>query len=261
MHGGTNPVQLAGAAQAPKAFSLRSPGVREAYVVSWVSMVCTVLAFLVGLIVALSTASASTLGFALENAVDSFSSALVLWRFWGGGESVPEAVLATREKRASVGIAIAFIVLAVVVGSVAISHLSHEEAPSDVGALIGLSTPSMIVFLVLGVIKLHIGQETRSPSMRKDGLCSLCGALLSLGVLIGAGVVSGDKNGWWIDAAVAVVVSAGLLLYGVYTLWKNARQGNEWWTAAFWCVAPPHVTRRAEHAPPIDTAGVTVVPC
>lgn len=60
--------------------------------------------------------------------VDSFSSALVLWRFWGGGTVLPESVLELREKRASVGIAIAFVALGVVVGTVAIQHLSEAQA-------------------------------------------------------------------------------------------------------------------------------------
>ena len=74
-------------------FSLRKPGVREAYVVSWISMVCTVVALVLGLVVSVISKSSATLGFALENAVDTISSALVLWRFWGGGAVVPEAVL------------------------------------------------------------------------------------------------------------------------------------------------------------------------
>ena len=161
----------------------------------------------------------------------------VLWRFWGGGSVVPEAILELREKRASVGIAIAFVVLALVVGSVAIEHLTEESELSSIGALLALASPSVVIFFILGVLKLHIGYATDSPSMRKDAACSLCGATLSLGVCVGAGVHRNSRL-WWIDATVAVVVSAGLLLYGLYTLAKNAQQGNRWWSASFWMVAP-----------------------
>ena len=77
--------------------SLLHPGSYEAYVVSWVSLVATVVAAIVGMAISVRTGSSATLGFALENTVDCFSSALVLWRFWGGGTSVPEAMLELRE--------------------------------------------------------------------------------------------------------------------------------------------------------------------
>ena len=64
--------------------------------------------------------------------VDTISSVLVLWRFWGGGKTVSEEVLATREKRASVAIALTFILLAVTVTSVAAAHLAEEQSPKDV---------------------------------------------------------------------------------------------------------------------------------
>ena len=216
-------------------FSLSNPGAHEAYLISWVSLALTGIAFVVGLIVATSSNSSATLGFALENAVDGISSALVLWRFWGGGHSIPVAELELREKRASVGIALAFVVLAVTVGGTASAHISEHSVPSNVEALLGVSAPSVVVFAVLGAIKLHLGFATHSPSLKKDAACSLCarrlqpmyarlqpheselqphaprcGALLSLGVCIGTAVA---HEAWWFDAVVALLVSGALLLH------------------------------------------------
>jgi len=212
-------------------FSLSNPGANEAYLISWVSLALTGIAFVIGLAVATSSNSSATLGFALENAVDGISSALVLWRFWGGGHSIPVAELELREKRASVGIAIAFVVLAVTVGGTASAHISEHSVPGNVAALLGVSAPSVVIFAVLGAVKLHLGFATHSPSLKKDAACSLCGALLSLGVCIGTAVV---HEAWWFDAVVALLVSGALLLHGVYTLVKNAQIGNHWWAAAFW---------------------------
>ena len=191
---------------------------REAFVLSWLSLVLTMIAFICGLFIAVSSSSSATLGFALENSVDFISSALVCWRFWGGGKTVPEETLLLREKRSSVGIALSFCLLAVVVGSVAIGHLSTSEVPSDVGLLLGLAIPSAMIFSVLGGLKMHVGIATRSPSMKKDAACSLCGAVLSLGVVFGvAAAKSTHEKVWWLDAVVAVVVSVGLLVYGVFS--------------------------------------------
>ena len=214
-------------------FSLSKPGANEAYLISWVSLALTAAAFVIGLAVATSSNSSATLGFALENAVDGISSALVLWRFWGGGHSIPVAELELREKRASVGIAIAFVVLAVTVSGTASAHIAEHSVPGNVAALLGVSAPSVVVFAVLGVVKLHLGFATHSPSLKKDAACSLCGAatqcmpgstthprlqphaprcgaLLSLGVCIGTAVV---HEAWWFDAVVALLVSGALLLH------------------------------------------------
>ena len=205
-----------------------------AFVLSYVSLVFTIIAFVSGLVLAFVTSSSATLGFALENAADFGSSVLVCWRFWGGGLSVPEEVLELREKRASVGIAISFVLLALVVGGVASGHLTTHEAPSNLGLLLGLSIPSVVIFGGLGGLKMWVGYATRSASMKKDAACSMCGAILSLGVCVGAAAVGANANLWWIDAVVALVISVGLLLNGLSTCWKNVNQGNRWWTLDFW---------------------------
>jgi hypothetical protein len=191
-------------------FSLSNPGAHEAYIVSWISLALTGLAFVIGLAVATTSNSSATLGFALENAVDGISSALVLWRFWGGGHSIPVAELELREKRASIGIAVAFVALAITVGGTASAHIAEHSVPSNVAALLGVSAPSVVVFAMLGSVKLHMGFATKSPSLKKDAACSLCGSLLSLGVCIGTAVA---HEAWWFDAVVALLVSGALLLH------------------------------------------------
>jgi len=99
----------------------------------------------------------------------------------------------------------------------------------------GVSAPSVVLFFFLGAIKLHLGVATRSPSLKKDAACSLCGALLSLGVCIGTAVAS---SMWYFDALVALLVSLALLAHGAYTLYKNKKEGNHWWKSRFWLVPP-----------------------
>ena len=109
-----------------------STGVREAYIISWVSLVLTIVGLIVGLVVSVLTKSSATLGFALENAVDGISSVLVLWRFWGGGKGQSEGALAMREKRASVGIAIVFVILAITVGTAGGAGSQRRAGPAPV---------------------------------------------------------------------------------------------------------------------------------
>jgi len=221
-------------------FIKRRPTVWDAYVLSWVSLVCTVAAFFAGLVIAISARSAATLGYALENWVDSLSSILVLWRFWGGGKTVPEEQLAQREKRASIAIAITFVFLAVAVVSVAGVHFEAEHGPEEPFTLMMLSIPSMVVFGVLGVAKLWIGDKSNldSPSLRKDGLCSVCGSVLSMAVLLASALQYSGNEVWWLDGAAAVVISAGLMAVGLRTVVRNIAVGNRFWTLGFWVEAP-----------------------
>jgi len=182
-------------------FSLKQPSSYEAHVLCWVSLVLTLVATAIGIAVSVISKSSATLGFALENAVDTFSSVLVLWRFWGGGGGTPESVLEQREKRASVGIAVAFIILSCTVGGIAVNHLTQENGLHELGILVRLAAPSFAIFLVLGVLKMHVGIKMQSSSLKKDAVCSLCGAGLALGVLLSAIIVQvmdgggGDKEG------------------------------------------------------------------
>lgn len=170
---------------------------------------------------------------------------LLLWQ-WGGGDSIPEATLELREKRASVGIALAFVVLAITVGATAAEHVAEKTAPTSEAALLGVSAPSVVIFLALAAIKQWLGFATKSPSLKKDAACSLSGALLSLGVCMGT-VVADEM--YYFDALVALVISGGLLLHGIYTLVKNACVGNRWWARSFWMVAPTKKPGSTEVAP------------
>mmetsp|Transcript_23154 Transcript_23154/g.78141 ORF Transcript_23154/g.78141 Transcript_23154/m.78141 type:complete len:124 (-) Transcript_23154:290-661(-) len=118
----------------------------------------------------------------------------------------------------------------------AIEHLQHkhEEEGEPGEALLYLSIPGFVVFALLGLIKLRLGYKTRSASMKKDAICSLIGAALSLCVAIGNLLVRVSSSWWWFDAACALVASLGLLLFGSHDLWNNAAKGHSWWRARFW---------------------------
>ena len=212
---------------------IHAPGPTEAFQISIVSAIVTVIAFIAGLSISISTHSSATLGYSLESLVDLVSSLIVLWRFHGGDTANKEE-LQKREKRASIGIALLMVILAICVFSVAVEHLAEGHAPSALHQLISLSVPSLLIFLILGILKFNIAIKTQSPAMKKDAVCSLGGAILSLGVLIGVGLFQSDDAIWWFDAFVAIIISILLGLYGVRTLVKNILEDKKYWTMKFW---------------------------
>ena len=169
-----------------RCFDWQRPGIREAYELSVVSLVASGVAVIMGAVSTGQTDSATALGYTLENCVDFLGSVLVLWRFSGGGDGVPKDVLDRREKRADAGISAMFVVLAVVVCVDAGRELALHERDRDIVELIVLYTPSTVLFVALGGAKLHVGTAIKSPALRKDGMCSLAGALMSTGVLASA---------------------------------------------------------------------------
>ena len=212
----------------------RQSSMRLAYVLAWVSLSLSVAAFTGGMAVSFLSHSTSALGFALENAVDAAASALLLWRFWSG---TPAHLLALREKRASIGMALGFVALAMLIGSISASHLLKRRTMQDTSLLIALAIPTIVTFLILGTAKLWVAQSVDSASLRKDALCSICGALLAFGVLAGCVVENHKPNVWWVDDLIAVVISCGLLISGLITLIKNACQRHRWWKLSFWLSA------------------------
>ena len=109
-----------------------------------------------------------------------------------------------------------------------------HERDRDIVELIVLYTPSTVLFVALGGAKLHVGTAIKSPALRKDGMCSLAGALMSTGVLASA-VIEETTDIWWVDCMVAILVAAALGAKGASTLWRTAEAGTAWWTWAFWC--------------------------
>jgi len=160
--------------------------VKCALVASWISIVLTLLAGVGGIVAAIIIKSSAMLGFALESFVDVFSSVLVLWRFWHGGSKDPAvaAKLASREKRASVGIAITFILISIVVGIQAIVHLAKKTEPEEATTLIIIASCCLVAFLVLAVVKFRISFALHSSAMRKDAVTSAAVAILSGGIIV-----------------------------------------------------------------------------
>ena len=63
---------------------------QQAFVISLASVCLSVAAAGIGLYLSVEERSIAIVGFSLENAVDALSSALCLWRFWGGGSASDE---------------------------------------------------------------------------------------------------------------------------------------------------------------------------
>jgi len=204
---------------------LTKPHASHAYRFSLFGVVITLIAAVGGIVSFRYTESALVLCYALENFVEFLSSLVVLWRFYcpDGDDPATLAALAKREMRASV--AISFILFLLGIEIIVDAHNDFqrgEQKPEGVDLLLGLSFSSIIVFGFLTGIKFHYADCLESPSLHKDGLCSLIGTTLSLSLFVNTMIVLWDPDAWWLDPAIATIVGCLSMLISVQFFWITA---------------------------------------
>lgn len=185
-----------------------------------------------------TTGSSLFLVLGLENCVDFISSAVVLWRFFVPSTLTTEleGILQNREKRASVAISMILVVLGVAIWITAIEDFvrGQEESNQQTTALV-ISGVSSFLFSILTVFKFRYAKVLDSPSLYKDGICSMIGTILSVSLFINTLIIVEAPSAWWIDPAVAIACGVVSFVYGVWTLYvANCKMGlpifsSRWW--------------------------------
>jgi divalent metal cation (Fe/Co/Zn/Cd) transporter len=159
--------------------------------------------------------------YGLQNCVDFLSSVVVLWRFYCPGEMTKEReeLLQKRETRASMAISFVFILLGfAVIGAAATELVRGEEANKDMTSVMVIALSSVFIFGALAVIKLHYANKLNSPSLQKDGVCSLIGTVLSVGLFATTFIIEKAPSNWWLDPAFATACGLVSLLLGLHAV-------------------------------------------
>lgn len=207
-----------------------------AFWLSWVSLVCTIIAAIGGLVGFGKTDSTLILAFGLENLVDFTSSAIVLWRFYcpHGCDEIKMAKLKKREERASVAISIVIGILGLFIFCVAIFDFLDNDDETDLMLLFLISFVSIVIFGGLTVIKFKYAKELDSPSLHKDGICSLIGTCLSASLLLTTAIVEEHPKAGYVDPVVSLLVGIAAIFYGFKVIIALLVDGvpifhPEWW--------------------------------
>ena len=169
---------------------------------------------------------------ALENCVDFLSSAVVLWRFFAPSDVTEklEMDLRGREVRAACAINWILVLLGVGIWITAIQDLLRGQedtsAEEQTTALV-ISFLSFAIFGFLTAVKFKYSKVLNSPSLYKDGLCSLIGTTLSASLFIDTLIITGSPSSWWIDPVIAIGCGFASFGYGVHAIWKNWFYGDD----------------------------------
>eukprot|EP00736_Rhodelphis_marinus_P006615 Rmarinus@m.12888 len=197
--------------------------VQKAIDLTYFSMMVSTICAFTGIVLAIASNSAVTLAYAAENIIDCVSSFAVLWRFSGDIEDciVNPDVSKYRERVGSVILALCFVFLSLLTGGTAISHLVRHDDPVDLGALYTVGAVSGVLLFVNGSLKVKLADLLSSTVLRRDGYCSLAGAVLAFGIVFGAGMYDRNEANWWVDSTIAIVVSSALLSNAIYILFVD----------------------------------------
>lgn len=209
---------------------------QDAFWLSWVSLVCTLIAAIGGVVGFSKTESTLILAFGLENFVDFVSSVVVLWRFYcpHGADEAYLAKLQKREERASLAISIVIGLLGLFVFSIGIVDIMKRDKDTDLTLLFSISFVSIIVFGTLTIIKFKYANDLDSASLYKDGICSLIGTCLSASLLFTTAIIGYAPNAWYIDPIVSLTVGVCAVVYGFKVVLKYVKEGipifhPSWW--------------------------------
>jgi len=233
-----------------------SPTAYDAYILSVVSLVVTLVAAVGGLVAYKLLDDSLLFVYGFENCVDFISSAIVVWRFnrpnhtssSSNSNSNPNsstvttnraATLEAREQRADVAISMILTLLGI--GSIIAATLDfkkgHElDEDEHLWSLYYLAFGSLLVFGGFAMLKFRYADALNSKSLHKDGVCSLIGATLALSLFFNT-VLNLSTEGmlWWLDPGVAVVCGVGSLGYGLYSVYgAYVGEGLPVFTCAWW---------------------------
>ncbi len=167
-------------------------------------------------IAGLIAGSAALVGFGLDSFVESFSGAIVIWRFRRNDEVTDEGE-ARQEDRAVRLIGYAFLILGAYVAYESIEKLVFSEIPDRSLFGIIIAILSMVVMPVLFYLKYRTGKRMDSKSLVADSKQTLACVFLSIALLIGLGL-NYLYGLWWADPIAGLIIVLFLIKEGFEVL-------------------------------------------
>ncbi|KAK3741077.1 hypothetical protein QZH41_009875, partial [Actinostola sp. cb2023] len=136
-----------------------------ALAISFFSIVINLALAVVYFVLSYAVLSPAAFGFAFEVILDCISSMVVLWRFLGREGHLYSY---DKERKASLGIAVCFILSAIAISAKAAHTLVDDTEPKRSESLLILSSVTFVVLFVAAYIKYLVAFKIDSNSMRID---------------------------------------------------------------------------------------------
>ena len=175
------------------------------------SIGCTLIEAVVGIVAGIAAGSASLVGFGLDSIIEIASSLTLLWRLRTGEKGE------RREKTALRIVGASFLLLAAYIGFDAGKSLYFRERPETSVVGVGLAVFSLIAMPLLARAKRRVANDLNSRAMladsRQASLCAYLSAILLVGLLL-----NWLFGWWWADPTAALVMTPIIVREGLEAL-------------------------------------------
>lgn len=196
---------------------MRNQWLARAIFLSWFTIVYNLIEGFVSIAFGVADESIALAGFGIDSLIEVASAVLILWRFRSGSEVDSERSMA-RERKATLGIGVLFLLLsAVIVAGSALQLRTGGHPITTVPAMI-ISAVSLSFMFWLWSSKRRVARELDSASMAKDAACSLACIKLSVILFIGSLAFAVWPNLWWVDSVAALGLAALIAREGWQTV-------------------------------------------
>ena len=185
---------------------LMSNLVRKAILLSWFTIGYNFLEGFVSIGFGVSDESVALAGFGVDSLIEVISALFILWRFRGEVGAGSEISIA-RERKATFGIGVLFLLLALTTVGASIFQIKSGSHPKTTipGLLISIFSISFMFWLWLA--KRRIAVLLDSASMKMDAQCSWACIKLSIVLFVGSIVFITSPALWWTDSLAAIIIA------------------------------------------------------
>lgn len=194
---------------------------QSAVIVSWVSIIATLIIGITELVVSANEGSTAAFGLGFSALLDVISSMVVLWRFYEKNDTFS----AMREHMACAFLGFLFIISSVAIAGKGIYDLLTGEepdmSPDGLHIIITSSIVASCGCLVLFCLKVVIAKVLSSWTIFTDAMNSIAGAIIAFSMVITSELTKSNPFVWFLDATVGLCVSVVLLIYGLWLLLQH----------------------------------------
>lgn len=165
---------------------------------------------------------------------------VVVWRFFIPGTLTKELEehLAKREERASMAISFILVLLGIFVVGGALDALANgAEDENDMSLVLGISFVSIFVFGLMTAFKFQYSKLLNSPSLHKDGLCSLLGTILATALFVNTMIIEKFPATWYLDPVVSILCGIAAAVMGIQAIYSAKKSGIPVFSAQWWMVS------------------------
>lgn len=150
--------------------------------------------------------SVALAGFGIDSLIEVASAALILWRFRGEAH-LSAGLSVDRERRATLGIGVLFLLLAAVTLAASAIQLRNGAHPETTVPGAVISALSLSFMYWLWSAKRKLAQALDSAAMMMDAACSLACIKLSIVLFAGSLFYLAFPSLWWADSAAGIALA------------------------------------------------------